>query len=591
MRSSALCLAALLPLLLWSTPARSAPPAPAAALSGEVVDALTGLPVVEARVQVLQTGQEVTTDDQGRYELALPEGRYSLRVLGPQGAEALLVRQRAASPPLWPTQIHLQGLGWHQRAPSLPRPWGLPSTSGALDPSWGPVTLEAYWARRLGLDPAEVARRKLTMPTALPATVRVGRRFADTCRGNAIREIQAVPLEEYVQGVLIPEIGVFRSTPAGREAAREVFKAFAIAARTYALYFVIGGFNDDEGYDLDDTACNQRYTDDRDPWVEALVAETAGQVLVREGTTDTFDKFEYAASCGRHSTWPEYAPDGDYVSDAGLTQVCVGSWCGHNNCAAHQDNPQLPGDDRCLVRGLCQWGGLERSAAGQDHLEILAHYQPHLTIRGATVEPQGGAVKGFVRAGASLEEGAAIPGATVALDSGQAVIVGQDGYFEFNPVDPGPRAMTAQAEGYAMQRRELTVTAGQDTWQSVLLEPLPPANNDAPDLSPDPDLTPEPDLTPDPDLAADLAPSPDQGVEADLPSGEDAPAPDQGAEPDLPGQGTSSERFTVFATVPPEGLNGDDGCGCATAARPAGGWRAAAALLLALLLVRRPSPA
>ncbi len=584
MKSSLLLAVLTCPLLLFAalTPAYAEAPPP---LEGRVVDAITGLPLVNARVQVLPPGHEVRTDEEGHYQFALPVGDYSLLVEGPmtdQGtpARSLVVRQRVEANASWPTTIHIQGLSWHRRHPSLPRPYGLPSTSGSIPDDTGPVSLRQYWARRMGLDPTRLDELKLTMPQNLPATVSVGRRFADTCRGHSVTRIDTVPLEEYVQGVLIPEIGVFRSAESGRESSREVFKAFAVAARTYALYFVIGGNND--GYDLDDTACNQRYTEDRDPWVAEIVAETRGQVLIQEGTTDVFDKFEYAASCGRRDCWPEYAPAGDYVSDVGLDQVCVGNWCGHNNCAAHQDNPNLPGDDRCLVRGLCQWGSLERSAAGQDYLSILAHYQPNLTIRGMEVEPQGGTLKGFVRTGDDLQSGDAVPGATVALNNGQAVIVGDTGYFEFLALDAGPLRMTVSATGYVLETLDVSITAGEDLWQSILLDPVDPGgNNDPPDMGPE-DMGPAdmgnnnpPDLgTPDtgqPDTGRDQGqPSEDMGAggnnntpQPDFGGGEDF-----GTDPDVPDnnsddtdQGTSSQRFSVFAVVPEEGL-AEGGCGC-----------------------------
>jgi hypothetical protein len=392
-----------------------------------------------------------------------------------------MARQRADQGRAWPTQVRLMGLDWFERFPAAPHPYGLPSDSGAV-PAWLPaqVSLRDYWARKMGLDPKELDGLKLEMPAQLPATVRVGRRDATTCRNNPILRVEEVPLEEYVQGVLTPEIGVFKSAASGRESSREVFKAFAVAARTYALYFVIGGFNDDEGYDLDDTACNQRYTDDRDPWIEALVRETAGQVLIREGTEGTFDKFEYAASCGRHESWPKYNAEGDYVSDAGLGEVCVGNWCGHNNCAAHQDNPNLPGDDRCLVRGVCQWGGLERSAQGQDYLAILQHYQPNLVIRGMDAPaPTTGTVKGFVREGDTLDTAAPVPGATVALDTGALTTVGADAYFEFVEVEPGSRRLSVSATSYARLERSFQLAAGQESWQSVLVTRLPDNPNNS----------------------------------------------------------------------------------------------------------------
>ena len=111
-----------------------------------------------------------------------------------------------------PTAQPQDGIAWG--APPLWRPRGAEDSR--------PVRLRDYWHRD-GLD----GTIDLEMPLPLPETIRVGRRFSGTCRDNPVQRVDEVPLEEYVEGVLLPEIGVFRSAETGRESAREVFKVFA----------------------------------------------------------------------------------------------------------------------------------------------------------------------------------------------------------------------------------------------------------------------------------------------------------------------------------------------------------------------------
>jgi hypothetical protein len=500
------------------------------------MDALTGTALPGSQVMVLETGARGWTDDEGRYLLDVPAGSWTILIDAEDRhtghtARGILARQVSSEGAVWPARASVYGLPLFERLPRLEAPVGYPS-SAKRDPARGALRLRDWYARGVDIDAIE-----LTMPQ-LPTQIRVGRRFAGSCRGNPVQRIDHVPIEEYVEGVLYGEIRVFKNAETGAESAREVFKAFAVAARTYALWFVVRADETDE-YDLDDTACNQRYVDDRDPYIEALVAETTGEVLIRSGTQDEFDKFEYAASCGRHSSWPEYQDD--YVPDDGLARVCVGNWCGHDNCAAHQDNPDLPGDDRCLVRGVCQWGGLERSAAGASYLEILAHYQPNLDVRNFGAEtPTLGTVRGYVRTGDDLETGVPVPTALVSMDGERTTSVSSMGYFEFGGVEPGAHSLRAEADGFDALTQEVEATAGQETWSSFLLSRSPDQGDTGPDL-----LAPDSGGHTDPDAGADS--DPDQT---------DAPAEQMD---------TGNEGLPAFGRVPGGGLPPSS---CSTAKRP-----------------------
>ncbi|MYF64231.1 MAG: carboxypeptidase-like regulatory domain-containing protein, partial [Rhodothermaceae bacterium] len=47
---------------------------------GHILDALTGEPLAAASVTVLGTNTGTTTDNQGHFELVLPDGNYRLRI-------------------------------------------------------------------------------------------------------------------------------------------------------------------------------------------------------------------------------------------------------------------------------------------------------------------------------------------------------------------------------------------------------------------------------------------------------------------------------------------------------------------------------
>jgi hypothetical protein len=65
--------------------AQSPPPAAGAdgTISGKVLDATTGEPIIEAGVEVIQTGKRVRTDLDGKYSIKVPPGTYELRIFAP----------------------------------------------------------------------------------------------------------------------------------------------------------------------------------------------------------------------------------------------------------------------------------------------------------------------------------------------------------------------------------------------------------------------------------------------------------------------------------------------------------------------------
>ncbi len=489
-------------------------------LAGRVTAAWTGLPVAGAEVVAAADGTWARTGPAGRFVLELSPGRHTLFLRAPGLAPASLVRQEVQAGVTTETRAELlpdaaPGTGAPATGalgvPPRRRPPGPPSEPVVL-PSWPGVT----W---------------LQVPEGpLPDRIRVGRRFERSCSGHEVRRIDEIDLNSYTRGVVNAEVGVFRSVQGGVDAAFETWAAFGVAARSYALWFYLR--QPDAEFHIDDTACNQVYKDQRDPDVDRAVDSARGLVLVRDDGTRTIDKFEYASSCGRHGSQPEYQ-DALVPDDTG-GHACVGSWCGHDNCAGHAVNPAVPDLGRCLVRGICQWGAVERSQRGDDWEAILAHYQPNLEVLGPGGGPdpaEPGTLVGFVRE-EDVAAGPGIAGAVVEVRDGPAATTNGDGFYRLEELEPGEVVLTATADGYHPADAQALVQSGVTRWRSFSLLPLGG----------------EPDAGGAPDVDAP-GPGPDVGPDA----GEAAPDTGTGPAPVVPA-GSAGEVSGSYA--------GDPACGC-----------------------------
>ncbi len=451
-------------------------PALAGTLEGRVTDSMTGTPIADATVRVLGTDRESVTDADGQWSFELPEGEYQLRVevtLGETSHTFRVVNQHV--PQYKPPDTHLPTDHFLERGvPRTAHPLGAPvpriphpSSTG------GPVDLD-------DLPGDDSDPTHYTLPDSPPVALRVARREDEsTCRDSPIVAIEEIPLESYVPGVLAPEIGVFRNQPGGEE----VFEAFAPAATSYGVWFFLRHRADQprrvdepkpphgyESFHLDDTPCNQRYSDMRFEKTDAAAERMAGKLLVKEGAPDTVDKFEYAASCGGHGTRPEY--QSSIVADDPQTTSCVGDWCGHETCAGHADHPDVAGEDRCLVRGICQWGALEWAESGRAPEWLLEHYQPNLAVRDLGAErPETTTLSGFVYTDPADIPGSAIAGARVDLEDGPRTTSNQAGRYTFRDVElsRGSISLTASRPGYTPSSRTTTLTAGETNWVSLRL--------------------------------------------------------------------------------------------------------------------------
>jgi MYXO-CTERM domain-containing protein len=462
-------------LFLFASPTS----ADAGELAGQVTDAATGVPIEGATVRVMGTEKVAQTDADGSYAFDVPDGTYELEIEAKVGSQLLrsrYVNQRVPQTRLGRPHVFTDHF-LEQGHEALEYAVGLPSFSGRA-PADGPDSIDIGHLFDFFTGPTA-----LTVPSTAPSTIRVGRRQDHTgaqgCTdsSNPIVGIDEMHLDEYVKGVLPPEIGVFQSI----SGASEVYKTFAIAAKSYALYFMlrydssnrrtlgrtVDGFT---WFHIDDTACNQRYSDDRMAITTNAAVAVQNKILVKASDPNNLEKYEYAASCGRHGTRPEHQTA--IVSDSPPQNACAGSWCGHDNCAAHEDHPDVPGSDRCLVRGICQWGAISWGKSGKNYTWLLDHYQPNLQVR--ELVPSGPAtvvLTGYAYTNPDDIAGSAVTGVDVSLSDGQSTTTDADGTYRFDAVrlDLGTVDITATKSGYETATRSKELESGAVNWGSILM--------------------------------------------------------------------------------------------------------------------------
>ena len=160
------------------------------------------------------------------------------------------------------------------------------------------------------------------------------------------------------------------------------------------------------------------------------------------------------------------------MPDDGLDQVCVRNWCGHDRYQmAHQDNPFVEAGNRCLVRGICQWGSLERSVRGDNYRDILRHYQPDLSV----YRPSEAVVPGRIEGTVVDEQDQPLPGARVLARMDQREWIefsDTDGSYRLANIEPGMWQVSVRVQGYNQQNVSLRVVAGETSFQHFSLRPV-----------------------------------------------------------------------------------------------------------------------
>ena len=160
-------------------------------------------------------------------------------------------------------------------------------------------------------------------------------------------EVHAIPLEEYLRGVVPSEM--YASWGA------EALKAQAIAARTYAARKI--RTRTSKEFDVDDTTSYQAYNEKKiDDRTDAAVAATAGVILTYEG---------------------EIAEAVYTASNGGRTASAEECWGNAVPYLIAQDDSFDTHKKSGHGVGLSQYGAQGRAKAGHDYEAIIAFYYPN----------------------------------------------------------------------------------------------------------------------------------------------------------------------------------------------------------------------
>ena len=145
----------------------------------------------------------------------------------------------------------------------------------------------------------------------------------------------------------------------------------------------------------------------------------------------------------------------DIVPDDGFERACVGSWCGHDRYRmAHQDNPFLEAGNRCLVRGVCQWGSLERSVRGDSRAPRSWLITNPISSSTARVTKRRSVASSFEVVDG---EGTGLAGVRAELrreDDQLIEFTAAGGMARFSDSAPGVWRVSAWAEGFAPENVE-----------------------------------------------------------------------------------------------------------------------------------------
>jgi hypothetical protein len=185
-------------------------------------------------------------------------------------------------------------------------------------------------------------------PLLIPETLRI--QLADG-------QLEEMPLEEYLKGVVPTEMGLQKPL--------EALKAQAIAARSYA---VTTRRHARDSFDVCTTThCQAWKPDNRHPDCDQAVDETAGQIVTERGRIVGTPFFGHCDGRTRNSedVW------------SGILAYCrsVDCICGQTTLHGHGV-------------GMCQQGAVAMARQGATAQDILRHYYTGIEIAGATAIPR-----------------------------------------------------------------------------------------------------------------------------------------------------------------------------------------------------------
>lgn len=239
-------------------------------------------------------------------------------------------------------------------------------------------------------------------------------------------QVEEMPLEEYLKGVVPTEMGLAKPLAA--------LKAQAIAARTYA---VTTRRHAHEGFDLcNSTHCQVWKPKNRYPDADRAVDETAGQVVTFRNKIVATHFFGH---CDGHTRNSEDVWSGKVDYLRGVS--CV---CGYTKMHGHGV-------------GMCQRGAASMAKEGRPVEEILKHYYSGIEIAQATPIPRADMRQSIVVGQLVDGQGAPRGGLRLVLTGPEGLIrkgTTSDGRFWFSGLPAG--IWELRVAGKPVRYRELS---------------------------------------------------------------------------------------------------------------------------------------
>jgi len=188
-----------------------------------------------------------------------------------------------------------------------------------------------------------------------------------TIRVRVGRDVQAMPLEEYLRGVVPREMPALWS--------HEALKAQAVVARSYAAVAMARPRHPGDGAHVCDGPCCQVWTRATHPRTDAAVRETAGLVLwYGNRVAQTF----YSARCGGLTgAVDEKTGLWEPVWNPPAAPWCIVVWC---PCPTIADKDGNRTKRRGHGFGLCQVGAEAYARDGWSFEPILEWYFTRVRI-------------------------------------------------------------------------------------------------------------------------------------------------------------------------------------------------------------------
>lgn len=308
-------------------------------VTGRATDVLSGRPLAGASVSATPGDRQTQTDGQGAYQMALPPGRYEIRIAarGYIGMSQTRLDVYAGQVRSIDFALIPEGLSASEQEAAQARVLPAPASQAAPPPL-----------------PADLDRPVPQL--ALPCQVWV--QTPDT-------RFELIDLEEYLKGVVPAEMPAY--WPA------EALKAQAVAARSYAVAYAAAN-----GFICASASC-QVWRSIHYATTDAAVDATRGVVATYGGSVIWGFFF---SRCNGYSTRDSESALG---SADGWGSCETRPWSYLPYCRARSCTGHAPGNSSCWYTGhgvgMCQHGARDRAAEGKGYAQILRSYYTGVTLQ------------------------------------------------------------------------------------------------------------------------------------------------------------------------------------------------------------------